>query len=703
MQNNDSPEAMTSEMAGPHKSRKFDPFIAIAVFFFLLAVAFALAPMLNAGPEKLASMLLLTGLAGVCCIGLIVLRGSVEPPAEAEAGPEAFLAALDEPAAVVAPDGRLLTVNPVWRETMGPAPRLPKSGATAASLFGALAAARRGELGRATIKTGGQEREALVSPLGPRRFLVRLSGRGLGPLSLPSSALDVLNAVVGAKSPPPKVLDAFAAASPFGAALLEGEDPFEARIVEANPALAAVAHGGEPGQVFGDLIEPASRLDAHMRLDAGSHGHAPLEVRLAHDPTRIAHLYLQQSSGRWVAYLVDVSEQKQVELQLSQSQKMQAIGQLAGGVAHDFNNLLTAILMQLDVLASRHPVGDPSYEGLNEIKQTSMRAADLVRKLLAFSRKQTVQREILDVGEMVSESEVLLRRLLYEDIKLVTDYGRNLPQVRADRSQLDTAVMNLVVNARDAIRSHGGGVIRIRTARVTQEEARAMGYPTAQGDQAMVEVSDDGPGIPPEVMDKIFDPFFTTKPVGEGTGLGLATVYGIVKQSDGWIAVASKPGEGAAFRIFLPVHIARADMAPAPPPVAQPKRPAARDLSGAGRILFVEDEDAVRGVAAKLLRARGYEVIEAASGEEALEYAEGHAGEIDLMISDVVMPGMQGPDLLKQARQYLGSAPVMFISGYAESEFSDLLEGERNVSFLPKPIDIKTLAERVKQELQKAA
>src|SRR3989344_3574495 len=504
------------------------------------------------------------------------------------------------------------------------------------------------------VRTGGQEREALVSPLGPRRFLVRLTGRGTGPLA-----------------PPPKVLDAFAAASPFGAALLEGDDPFEARIIEANPALAAVAKGGEPGQVFGDLIEPTSRLDAAMRLSEARDGHAPLEVRLAHDPTRIAHLYLSQSPGRWVAYLVDVSDQKQV-----------------------------------DVLSTRHPVGDPSYEGLNEIKQTSMRAADLVRKLLAFSRKQTVQREILDVGEMVSESEVLLRRLLYEDVKLVTDYGRNLPHVRADRSQLDTAVMNLVVNARDAIRSHGGGVIRIRTARVTQEEARSLGYPTAQGDQAMVEVSDDGPGIPPEVMDKIFDPFFTTKPVGEGTGLGLATVYGIVKQSEGWIAVDSKPGQGAAFRIFLPVHVAPVAETPAVPAAAAPaapKRPAARDLSGAGRILFVEDEDAVRGVAAKLLRARGYEVIEAASGEEALEIAEEHAGRIDLMISDVVMPGMQGPDLLKQARQYLGSAPVMFISGYAESEFSDLLEGERNVSFLPKPIDIKTLAERVKQELQKAA
>ena len=180
-----------------------------------------------------------------------------------------------------------------------------------------------------------------------------------------------------------------------------------------------------------------------------------------------------------------------------------------------------------------------------------------------------------------------------------------------------------------------------------------------------------------------------------------ATVYGIGKQSDGWIAVSSKPGEGSAFRIFLPVHQPAVD-APVPAPLAKPKT-VARDLSGAGRILFVEDEDAVRGVAARLLRARGYEVIEAGSGEEALELAEQHAGESDLMISDVVMPGMQGPDLLKQARQYLAGAPVMFISGYAEAEFSNLLEGEKNISFLPKPIDIKTLAERVKQELQKAA
>jgi len=683
-------------------SQRVDVLTSAAVAFFLLAVGFTAWVALHASPVLLATLMLLAGLTGVACLGLFVLRGSGDPDPEGEFSPERLVEALEEPAVVAGADGRVLAANARWRETVGRSQRLPKTGPAAASLFAAMAAARNGEPGRAALKTTSGERGALVSPLGARRFLIRVPSEAVAALALPAAAMEVIQAFSTAQSPPPKVLDAFAAASPFGAALLEGDDPFNATILEANPALRSVARGGEPGQTFGDLIERASREEATQRLAGAQPGGAPLEIRLAQDPSRIAHLYLSRSEGRWVAYLVDVSEQKQIELQLAQSQKMQAIGQLAGGVAHDFNNLLTAIFMQLDVLAARHPVGDPSYEGLNEIRQTSTRAADLVRKLLAFSRKQTVQREILDLGELISEFEVLLRRVLYEDVKLVTQYGRNLPRIRVDRSQLETAVMNLAVNARDAVRAHGGGQVTIRTARLSQEEARDLGHPDAQGDQALIEVADDGPGIPADIRDKIFEPFFTTKPVGEGTGLGLATVYGIVKQSDGWIALHSVLGEGTAFRIFLPVRAAVEAAAPAPAP-AQAKRPAARDLSGAGRILFVEDEDAVRGVAAKLLRARGYEVIEAASGEEALELAQSHAGEIDLMISDVVMPGMQGPDLLKQARPYLGEAPVMFISGYAESEFSDLLEGETNISFLPKPIDIKTLAERVKQELQKAA
>ncbi|MBA3048551.1 ATP-binding protein, partial [Brevundimonas sp.] len=363
-------------------------------------------------------------------------------------------------------------------------------------------------------------------------------------------------------------------------------------------------------------------------------------------------------------------------------------------------NLLTAIQLQLSGLLERHPVGDPSYEGLNEIRQTAIRAADLVRKLLAFSRKSTVRRERLDLGELVGEFAVLLRRLLREDVRLETDYGRDLPVVLADKSQLETAVMNLAVNARDAMRGvvePGAGVVTIRTARLTAEEARLLGWtaaPTAA--VALIEVSDSGPGVPPEILDKIFEPFFTTKAVNEGTGMGLATVYGIVEQAGGHINVSNAPQGGAVFRIFLP-EAAEADLAETP--VVEKAAKAPRDLSGAGRILFVEDEAAVRGIAARLLRQRGYEVIEAADGEEALLLAEEHAGTIDMMISDVIMPGLDGPALLKKARPYLGDAPVLFISGYAESDFSDLLQDEVGVSFLPKPLDIKTLAERVKQEL----
>jgi two-component system cell cycle sensor histidine kinase/response regulator CckA len=674
--------------------KRFDLLAVMAAGFFLMAVALAALPALNAGPATTAGLLLLIGLAGVAFLGLMAFRASSRPAQEDDAT-ERFLAALPEAAAVAGADGRILASNSAWTGTLGALPRLPKSGG---DLFGALVRARRGETATAALKVLGAEHAVSVAPLGQGRFLVRLTDGAGEPLRITADAAHspIIRGVA------PETLDAFASASPFGAALLDGEEVFGAKILEVNPALTAMTAGkAVEDATFGDLIAPASHLDAGLGGSEGASG--PFEVRLAHDPTRIAHLYLARTGNRLVAYLVDVSEQKQIELQLAQSQKMQAIGQLAGGVAHDFNNLLTAIQLRLDELLQRHPVGDPSYEGLNEIRQTGVRAADLVRKLLAFSRKQTVQREVLDLGELISEFEVLLRRLLREDVKLITDYGRNLPQVRADKSQLETAVMNLAVNARDAVRASGqGGEVRIRTARLTYPEAAALGYPgPPSGDLALIEVADDGPGIPPEVLSKIFDPFFTTKPVGEGTGLGLATVYGIVRQSDGFIHVESKSGKGAAFRMFLPVHVPTAGAVfPAPAPVVAKRAP--RDLSGVGRILFVEDEDAVRGVAARLLRARGYEVIEAADGEEALILAEQNAGQIDLLISDVIMPGIDGPTLLKKARAYLGNAPVMFISGYAEAEFSDLLEGETGVTFLPKPLDIKILAERVKQQLQAA-
>jgi two-component system cell cycle sensor histidine kinase/response regulator CckA len=676
--------------------RRLDPFAVAAGAFLLLALVFGAYPAFRAGPGSLGGALVLGGLAGVAFFAILALRGRGPGPAE---GIEVLrlIEAIGEPVALATADGRILTANPGWSEIVGPGGRLPKS-VDAGGLFSALSVARRGEVGAVRLKLKRGERSARVSLLDERRFLVELTPE---PVILPPP--ETLAIPAPANGPRPVELDAFAGAAPFGAALLSGRDAAEATIVHANPALEAMV-GGKPlaGAALQALIEPASWTEAMQAMESGRAG--PFEVRLAHDPASIAQLFLASGADGFIAYLVDVTAQKQMELQLAQSEKMRAIGQFVGGVAHDFNNLLTAITLKGDELFLRHPVGDPSYQDLVEVRSTADRAADLVRKLLAYSRKQTLQREVLELGGLVSEIEVLLRRLLREDVKLETDHGRNPPLVFSDKGQIETAVMNLAINARDAVRAQGGGVVRIRTARLSHAEAKALGYADPRagpGEVAMIEVSDNGPGIPPDLRDKIFDPFFTTKPVGEGTGLGLSTVYGIVKQADGWIEVVSTLGQGAAFRIFLPVYV--------PPPVVAavmaaipPVRPAARDLSGVGRILFVEDEDLVREVAARLLRARGYEVLEAADGEAALNLAEEYAGKIDLLISDVIMPGIDGPTLLKKARAFLGDAPVMFISGYAEAEFRDVLEGETGVTFLPKPLDIKILAERVKQQLQAA-
>jgi two-component system cell cycle sensor histidine kinase/response regulator CckA len=672
-----------------------DPFAVAAAAFLVLALIFGAYPALRIGPASLGVPLMLAGLAAVALFAFLALRRASSAADDGDdVGATDILDAITGPAALATADGRVVFANPAWGAAVGSGRRLPPS-AEKGALFRAMAGARPNEAKAVKLKLAGTEREAAVALLGARRYLVQLHDAPQPPQVPPAAPQPAVRALAAQ-------LDAFAAAAPFGAALLDGADVASAAIARTNAAFEAMTGGkGVVGARLPDIIEAASWSDALGRMEANQGG--PAEVRLAHDPTRIAHLYLSSADGGLIAYLVDVSEQKQIELQLAQSEKMRAIGQFAGGVAHDFNNLLTAVNLKLDELLARHPVGDPSYEDLVEIRSTADRAADLVRKLLAYSRKQTVQREILDLGELISEFEVLLRRLLREDVRLETDYGRNLPLVRGDKGQLETAVMNLAVNARDAVRAQGGGVVRIKTARLSLPEARALGYAderVAAQEIALIEVADNGPGVPPDALSKIFDPFYTTKPVGEGTGLGLATVYGIVKQADGWIHVESKPGQGAVFRIFLPVYVRPLEVVtPAP---AAPARPAPRDLSGIGRILFVEDEEQVRSVAARLLRARGYEVLEAADGEEALILAEANAGKIDLMISDVIMPGIDGPTLLKRARGHLGSAPVMFISGYAEAEFSDLLEDEPGVTFLPKPLDIKILAERVKQQLQAA-
>ena len=666
-----------------------DPLMVTMTLGFAVAVAALAWPAFRASPVSAPGMILLVTVAIVALVGLFAFgRADARQPAGDVA--VEMLDAMAEPAALVWASGQVLAYNGAWSEQNGATVALPK-GRSAQALYMAFAQARRGYQGRAIIVVGERETEMLIGLAGKGRFLVREAPEVIVPTPV------VTRAYVAASGEG----RAMAAGAPFGSAVIGGEDIFEGVVEEANPALAVLTGPAAARDAdFGHLFEANGVTEARARMAAGSTG--PIELVARAHPDRSLHLYVAPEGDKRRVWLFDVSIQKSMELQLAQAQKMQAVGQLAGGVAHDFNNLLTAIQLQLSELLERHPVGDPSYEGLNQIRQTGIRAADLVRKLLAFSRKSTVRRERLDMGELIGEFVVLLGRLLREDVRLETVYGRDMPVVLADKSQLETAVMNLAVNARDAMRGvvePGAAVVTIRTRRLTSDEARAMGWRDAPAkDIALIEVSDTGPGVPPELLDKIFEPFFTTKAVNEGTGMGLATVYGIVQQAGGHIGVTNLEGAGAAFRIFLPA--ATEDELVEVAPVEVKAKAVPRDLSGAGRILFVEDESAVRIIAAKLLRQRGYEVIEAADGEEALALAEEWAGQIDMLISDVIMPGLDGPSLLKKARPFLGDAPVMFISGYAESDFSDLLQDEAGVSFLPKPLDIKTLAERVKQELR---
>ncbi|MDO9078741.1 MAG: response regulator [Brevundimonas sp.] len=681
---------MTATAVTSTRGRPFDPLLIVMAVGFVVAVGALAYPAFRADPTSAPGLVLIFTVGAVALIGLFAFaRGESRKPL-GDATVE-LLDAMAEPAALVWSTGQVLAFNGAWAEANGATVALPK-GKSASALYMAFAQARAGEQGRAIVVIGDREQEVLIGQAGEGRFLVRAA---------PEAVLPVGTAVSPRHAATSNAAEsrAMAAGAPFGSAVIAAEDLFSGKVDEPNAALSVLTGpAAARDAAFGHLFDPAGVAEARLKLDGGSSG--PIELVARAFPDRMLHLYVAPEGDRRRIWLFDVSAQKSMELQLSQAQKMQAVGQLAGGVAHDFNNLLTAIQLQLSGLLERHPVGDPSYEGLNEIRQTAIRAADLVRKLLAFSRKSTVRRERLDLGELVGEFAVLLRRLLREDVRLETDYGRDLPVVLADKSQLETAVMNLAVNARDAMRGvvePGAGVVTIRTARLTADEARLLGWSAAPASAvALIEVCDSGPGVPPELLDKIFEPFFTTKAVNEGTGMGLATVYGIVEQAGGHINVSNAAGGGAVFRIFLP-EAAEAELAETP--VIEKVAKAPRDLSGAGRILFVEDEAAVRGIAARLLRQRGYEVIEAEDGEQALELAEQHAGTIDMMISDVIMPGLDGPALLKKARQYLGDAPVLFISGYAESDFSDLLQDEVGVSFLPKPLDIKTLAERVKQEL----
>ena len=474
------------------------------------------------------------------------------------------------------------------------------------------------------------------------------------------------------------------------------------RLTYANKAARQLlGERAQAGVNIADLIEGLGRPIAERLADT-TRGRALGRSEIARGTADGQEIFLQVAFTRTVldgapsllAVLSDATELKTLEAQFVQSQKMQAVGQLAGGVAHDFNNLLTAINGHCDLLLMRHEVADVEHGDLMQIRQNANRAAALVRQLLAFSRKQTLRPTVINLQDTLSELTHLLNRLLTDKVALRIEHGPDLAPVRVDERQIEQVIMNLVVNARDAMPR--GGEVRITTRNV--HLARDLHRDRAvilRGDYVVIEVADSGHGIPEGKLNKIFEPFFTTKQVGEGTGLGLSTAYGIIKQTGGFIFAESPPGQGAIFTIYLPAY----DKVEAPPaPEPEPKR--ARDLTGRGLVLLVEDEDPVRSFAARALRLRGYTVVEAASGEEALEILKDPGLHVDIMLSDVIMPGLDGPAWVREAQKARPGAKVIFMSGYAEDAFVGGDSGIPHAAFLPKPFTLNELTQRVKDQLE---
>lgn len=484
---------------------------------------------------------------------------------------------------------------------------------------------------------------------------------------------------------------------PFGLAMADRDG----RILFLNGAFSRAAglKRGEKPVYPGDLVireDQAAVADAVRRFAVGPQMSGDIAVRMRDQPDEPTALSLAGVRGLGEAAVLlslkDNSEESKLKRQVAQATKMQAIGQLAGGVAHDFNNILTAIIGHCDLMLMRHTPGDSDYDDIQQIKSNSNRAAGLTRQLLAFSRQQTLRPQVLQLPDIVADVSNLLKRLLGESVKLEVSHGRNLGAVRADPGQLEQVIVNLAVNARDAMPD--GGTLNIQTYAVPAAKVRDLRQeilPAA--DYTALRVSDTGLGIPPDILSKIFEPFFTTKELGKGTGLGLSTVYGIVKQSGGYIFAESELGRGASFVIYLPVYQG-ADIEQA----AQPKAPIRRSETwGSGTILLVEDEDMVRAVAERALSRQGYKVLTANDGEQGLEVLAGDE-KIDLLISDVVMPNMDGPSMVARARHSHPDLPVLFMSGYAEEQLRKSID-IANVAFLPKPFSVSQLAEAARDAL----
>ncbi|MGE4219975.1 MAG: response regulator [Alphaproteobacteria bacterium] len=481
--------------------------------------------------------------------------------------------------------------------------------------------------------------------------------------------------------------------TPNGIALLDGER----RVAAANAAFRSLLSASAPlGRPIGDFAEPGQRAALEDRLAAASEGAvAVLDIRVAGHPDRAISIRCApldgDMPGALMLHLSDATERRRLEQQFAQSQKMQAVGQLAGGIAHDFNNLLTAMIGFCDLLLQRYGPGDQSFADIMQIKQNANRGARLVRQLLAFSRQQTLQSRVLVLTDVLAELSDLLRRLLGESIALEMVHGRDLGVVWADQGQIEQVIINLAVNARDAMPQGGRLAIATANHRQPQPEMR-QGAMLPAGDYVRVTVTDTGTGIRPEHLEHLFEPFFTTKEVGSGTGLGLATVYGIVKQTGGFVFVDSAgPGQGARFDIFLPRYTGAA---------AEPaggEGEGAADLTGGGSILLVEDEDAVRLFCARALRGKGYIVTETRNGEAALALLAQER--FDLLVTDMVMPAVDGATVIRAARDRMPDLPVICISGYTQDSVAKEVEAMPDLHFLAKPFSLQQLAAKVKEAM----
>jgi len=411
----------------------------------------------------------------------------------------------------------------------------------------------------------------------------------------------------------------------------------------------------------------------------------PVEVSLSH---------VQTEEGLFaIAFVSDISKRKSLEEQLMHAQKMEAVGRLAGGVAHDFNNMLTVITGYNQMILDQISPLDPLRGYAEEILKAADRAAALTNQLLAFSRRQIVQPRVFEVNSVLSNTEKMLRRLIGEDVDLALKLNPNAGNIKADPGHLEQAVFNLATNARDAMPR--GGRITIETEPVTLDDLYAKGHLGVQpGEYVMIAVSDNGHGMDFETRRRIFEPFFTTKERGKGTGLGLATVYGIVKQAGGDIWVYSEVGKGATFKLYFPAVSEPASI-PAGADVS-----AARDM-GHETILLVEDDQGVRDLTARMLKLLGYTVLTAGSAAEALALAKSHEGPIELLLTDVVMPGMGGPRLAGELRRWRPEIMVIYVSGYTETTVSDHGVLDAGVEFLAKPFSREALARKLRESLSK--